>query len=228
MAYMMKMLRQAIANYYGDSVPDVATFKNRRRKTFIELLEKDVDAAGWRQKIAEANAFRGTRQGVVTRLQNERQSKLAEQQAAHMQQIAELKAKHEREKAELVAHYEPALLEANSELEEASKAVDNVKRASYFAGLKAEDDGRAAYRSDIESAIRETVDTFIDQNLMSDEEGTAVMKRAHQEAMVSDLAYIAEKLTDLRGAVLAFIQADKLPPLTVEAWLIENGKDLMS
>jgi hypothetical protein len=227
MEYFKKLLRKAIDLYYGDRVPDLGTFKNRRRKTFMQKLEEEVNATEWRQKIAESVQARGTKQGVVTRLQNERQAKRAELEAVQMQEIAELKAKHQRQQTILVAHYEPKLLEANDAYKEADHEVSKVKRASYYAGMKSEDDGESFYNEkDIDVAIRNRVDGFMEMNLGSDEEGLAVLKRVKEEEMISDLAYISEKVPELREAVLEFVRLGKLPPITIEAWRIENGVDL--
>jgi len=227
MAHMVKMLRLAISDFYGDRVPDVTTFKNRRRKSFMEQLEIEVNAEKWRKLIADAVQFRGTRQAVVTRLENERRSKITEMDAAHRQQLAELKAKQERELAQLSAHYEPAVLEAETELKNATDSLQKVQRESYFAGMKAEDDNRRFYGTKtIEEAISERVDQYIDQNLGIDSEGQAVELRVHQENLCADIAYIAEKVPELREVVLEFIKAGKLPQITIEAWGIENGKDV--
>lgn len=227
MLYLKKTLLKAVDDYYGDRVPDITTFKNRKRKTFMELLEKEVNALGWRERISQAISVRGTKQGVVTRLNNEQSAKLAELDATHNEEIARLKLKHQTENKKLVAHYEPALLEAREELSVAEKEVSRIKRESYFAGLKAEDDLRSFYgERTIDNAITERVDTFIEQNLEDDDDGKAVQQRLHEETIIGDLVHLVEKVPELREQLLVFIQKGKLPEITVEAWLIENGQDL--
>jgi hypothetical protein len=229
MEFMKRTLKNAIAEYYGDRVPDLNTFKARRKKTFMLKLEEEVGATEWRLSIANAIGIKGDKQGAVTRLQNTRRSKQLELEAEQLQEIAEIKARHQLELTQLVAHYEPALLEANEALKIAEEQVKKTKRASYFAGMKTEDDGESFYQErDIEAAIKNRVEVFTEQNLGSDEEGRSVLLRVKQEDMVSQMAYIAEKLSELRGMVLKFINAGKLPPVTVEAWGIENGKDISS
>lgn len=231
-AYMLKTLNKAIAAFYGDSVPTLEVFRNKRRKTYMARLEDEVNAASWRAKIAEANIAKGSAQGVVTRLRNERESRSTTLAAKHREEMEALKAKHERERTELVEHYEPALLEAGQRLKEKEGEVEVLHRASYFAALNQEDDNRnVGYysRGDetlLDRAIRERVDDYIETNLTVDDEGQSVLLRMSQETLVSDAAFIAANMNELRGMVLSFIANQQLPPITVKAWLIESGRDL--
>jgi excinuclease UvrABC ATPase subunit len=226
-SYMMNALKKAIAKYYGDRVPTLEDFRNKKRKTFMEKLEEAVNATEWRTKLAEARAVRGTAQGVVTRLENEHSVRKVELDTKHQQEYAELKAKQQKEIAALAAHYEMPKLDAREALQLREKELSELARASYFAGLGNEDDGKSMYSSPtIDDAIRQRVDKFIELNLTEDEEGIAVLKRMEQEQLVSDSAHIADNMKDLRALVIEFIGDGKLPPVTVEAWRIENGVDL--
>jgi hypothetical protein len=71
------------------------------------------------------------------------------------------------------------------------------------------------------------VDGFIEKNLMADDEGKQVQLRIRQEKLISDAVYIAKDINHLRELVLGFVASGKLPAITVEAWLIENGMDLL-
>jgi hypothetical protein len=228
-AYMMSALKKAIAKFYGDRVPTLDAFRNKRRKTFMEKLELAVDAAGWRQKLSDQRVLRGTAQGVVTRLDNERSARQIELRAKHEQEVADLRAKQQLESTKLIQHYEPAMLDAKEKLNAQETAISAMERESYFAGLGIEDDNRQFYRGSVtvDNAITERVDAFIENNLVEDEEGSAVLKRMEQEQLISDSTYIAGNMADLRKLVLEFINNKKLPNITVEAWLIENGVDLM-
>lgn len=223
--YIMRTLLGAIDNFYGDRVPGLDSFKSKR--TYMEKLEKEVDATSWRQKIEDANKEKGVAQGVVTRLENNRQSKKTEMDARHQQEIAQLKERQAREIANMVAEYEPSILEAKQKLNDAVAKVSEVVRASYFAGLGIEDDLRQTYGSlTIEKAIAERVDSFISRNLQDDEEGKLVLVRVGQEKLISDAVWIAKDMIDLRAKVISFIGKGKLPKITVEAWMIENCKDI--
>ena len=226
--YMQKTLNTAIDAFYGEAVPTLKGFIAQRRATFIAKLEEKVDAATHRANIATARDLAGRAQGVVTRLENERRVKQVEMNARHEKEIADLRAKQQKELTDLVAHYEPSLLDATTKRDETAKERDAVERAAYFAVLGIEDDGRSFYRSDIsvENALRQRVDEFTERNLMSDEGGAAVQKRVDQEKLMADAVWIAKDMKDLRELVLGFIAAGKLPAITIEAWLIENGKDL--
>lgn len=225
--YMGSTLRKAVSSYYGDRVPTLKEFINRRRKTYMDKLEQEVGAQGLRDGLAEARQVKGTKQGVLTKLDENFQVKQVEQRARFEQEIAELKAKHQREAAELVAKYEPDRMNARAELREAEEKLSELGRASYFAGLEAEDDGRQFYGAKtVDDAIKERVDAYIEQNLGNDEEGRAVEQRINEESMINDIVYIADNMKDLRLKILSFIAVGKLPPITIEAWLIENGKDL--
>jgi hypothetical protein len=226
-SYMMNALKKAIASYYGDRVPTLEDFRNKKRKTFMEKLEEAVNATEWRTKLADARELRGRAQGVCTRLDNEYSAKTIELSAKQQQEFAELQAKHQKEKATLAAHYEMPKLDAREALQQREKELNALQRESFFAGLGNEDDGKSLYGNPgIDEAIRNRVDKFIELNLTSDEDGLAVLKRLEQEQLVSDSAHIADNMKDLRSLVIEFITDNKLPPITVEAWRIENGVDL--
>jgi hypothetical protein len=225
--YMMRTLKSAIATYYGDSVPTLDVYKNRKRSTFMDDYRKKVNAQDWLAKISESKVSLGNANGSLTRLSDNRTAKQAEMNARHQQEQAELRAKQEREKADLIAHYEPSVNDARQLVKERQDALNSVVRQSYFAGRMEEDDGRSMYHDkDIEAAVREMVDGYINNNLMNDAEGAAVLKRIEQERLLSDVAYIAGNMKELRQFVLDFITAKELPPITVKAWLIVDGKDI--
>lgn len=225
--YMMRTLRGAIATFYGDKVPDLKTFTNQKRKTFIAKLEELVDAAGWRAKIAAAVDEFGRAKAAQTVVSNNYQVKKTEIVARQSKEMEELRAKQAKELVELDAHYAPSTLEAKNKANEKSDALDAARRASYFAAIGQEDDGRRIYGEyAVDEGIKQRVDDFISAHLMDDDDGRAVQVRIHQETIISDLVYISKDMLDLRARVLAFIALGKLPALTVEAWLIEGGQDL--
>lgn len=225
--YMRRTLQKAIAKYYGDQVPTLAEYTNRKRKTFAELLKEKVEAPAWLQKIADARHLKGVAQGRVTKLQENYQAKQAELRQQHDLEAQQLRAKQQKELNELTAHYETPTAEAKQLLRERDSELVAVTRASYFAGLQAEDDGRHLYNErNVESAVEERVNLYIENNLTQDEDGLAVQKRINEETLIADATYIANNLKELRETVLKFIDNGKLPAITVEAWLIENGKDL--
>jgi hypothetical protein len=99
-SYIMGTLKSAIAEYYGERVPDLKEFTNRKRKTFIEKLEAEVGATEWRLKLQEARQALGNAKGVVTKLSENKQVKRTQLQAAHAEEQAKLKAKQEKEAAD--------------------------------------------------------------------------------------------------------------------------------
>ncbi len=225
--YMQKTLLTAIANFYGDRVPDLKTFIAQKRATFIKLLEEKVDAAGLRAVVAEFRELAGRAQAVVTRLEGEQAKAKAELEARHNLELAELKKKQEKERADLVLHYEPALFEARTKRDEANTAKNATERATYFVALGQQDDGRYVPKPAIDEALRVRVDEYAANNLMQDNDGAEVQTRLKQEKLMGDVVWLAKDMPDLRNLILGFIHAGKLPPVTVEAWLIENGKDLI-
>ena len=226
-SYMQKALTSAIDAYYGERVPTLKGFVAQRRATYIAKLEERVKASELRAAIAEERETAGRAQGVVTRLTNERSAKQAELKAQHAQQLADLRAKQQKEETDLVAHYEPAMLEAKAKQEATAAKRDAVERAAYFTALGVEDDARYLRNFSIDEAIRTRVDEFTEKNLMADEAGAAVQLRVNQEKLMGDAVWLAKDMKNLRELILGFINAGKLPPITVEAWLIENGIDLM-
>ena len=226
-SYMQKALTSAIDSYYGEQVPTLKGFVAQRRATYIAKLEERVKASELRAAIAEERETAGRAQGVVTRLTNERSAKQAELKAQHAQQLADLRAKQQKEETDLVAHYEPAMLEAKAKQEVTAAKRDAVERAAYFTALGVEDDARYLRNFSIDEAIRTRVDEFTEKNLMADEAGAAVQLRVNQEKLMGDAVWLAKDMKNLRELILGFINAGKLPPITVEAWLIENGIDLM-
>lgn len=224
--YMQKTLLAALANFYGDRVPNLVTFTSKRRASFIAKLEEAVGAPELRAKITEVKDVAGRAQGVLTRLTNEQDKAKTELKAKHDLEIAELQRRQEKERFALVEHYQPALLDAKSKVSETSTERDKVERAAYFAILDVEDDGRYVPQVSIEAALKQRVDGYIGLHLMDDEDGVAVQGRVKQETLIGDAVWVAKDMLDLRGLILGFIHVGKLPPLTIEAWLIENGVDL--
>lgn len=225
--YMMRTLKGAIAAFYGDNVPDLKTFTNKKRKTFMVKLEEVVKAAEWREKIAAAIQVAGHARSAYTQVKNNYDLKKAELSAKWEKEKEELRAKQQKELVEFDAHYQPARVEANQRVEEADKIVNDLRRASFFAALNQEDDGRRLYGdADVDDGIKGRVDEYINDHLMDDDDGKAVAGRIKEETITSDMVYISKDMLDLRARVLAFIALHKLPAITVEAWLIENGQDL--
>lgn len=225
--YMLRTLQGAIAKYYGDSVPTLKDFTNRKRKTFMEMLNEKVKATEWQQRIQAARQLVGNAKGVATKLNENHAAKYTEIRERHEREIAELRAKHQKELAELAAHYEPVKVEANQKLRELEVELQVLVRASYFAGLEAEDDGRHVRNEyDITTAVNERVNAFIENNLEGDPDGVAVNRRIQEEKLIGDAAYIANNMKELRETVLFFISTGELPKISVPAWKIKDGQDL--
>lgn len=225
--YMQKSLLEAIDQFYGDVVPNLRTFIAKRRATFLAKLEKQVDAVKLRQEILEAREVAGRAQGVLTKLKNERTAKEVELRAQHDKELADLKALHQKQITELIARSEPHILSAKENQDKLAAERDAVERRAYFTALAAEDDGRYVPKPTIEAALTARVDEYIERNLMQDEDGAAVQKRVQQEKLAADAVWLAKDMVNLRDLVLGFIRVEKLPKITMEAWLIEQGEDLM-
>jgi hypothetical protein len=124
------------------------------------------------------------------------------------------------------------LEEARQKVDEFDAELKKTVRASYFAGLEAEDDGRGLREYyggepyDIDRAIAERVDTWIEHNLDADELGQQVNLRRLQQKLIVGLAYVSTKPEMYRAKVLKFIERGKLPSITMQEWEIENGKDV--
>lgn len=223
---------RALDTYYGSSVATLKQFQDSRRKTYMQKLEEVLDAPHWRKAVTDATAVLGTAKGVVTRLENERTAKSAEMKARHDAELAELKSKQAEELNKLSAHYEPSILEAKQVRDQREKELTAKKREAYFAGLGQEDDGRSlsySYRTEelgVDSAIRERVDKYVEDNLADDPDGKKVLERIQQTDLVKGLAYFEKNVETMRATFLQFVENGDLPPVTIKAWKIVNGKDI--
>lgn len=220
---------RALDKFYGSSVATLKDFQNSRRKTYMGKLELTLDAPKWRKKVADAIGVLGDARGRVTRMENEKQAKVNEMKAQHDLQLAQLREKQAKEVNELVVHYETPIMEARNNREALEKAVEEARREAYFVGIGAEDDGRRIYNSSelgIDTAIKETVDRFMEENLSEDEEGQKVLVRIQQTELVKGLVYFEKSVETMRATFLDFISQGFLPPVTIMAWKIVDGKDI--
>lgn len=224
---------RALDVFYGSSVATLKQFQDSRRKTYMLKLEEVVDAIQLRKEVADSVNVLGTAKGVVTRLENERQSKIVETRARHDAELAELKQKQAEEINKQAAHYEPSILEAKLIRDQRERELEAVKRKTYFLALGQEDDGRSLsdYRYSNkevgpDTAIRERVDRYMEDNLEEDEEGKKVLERMQQTDLVKSLAYFEKNVETMRVTFLNFVKKGILPPVTIMAWKIKNGEDI--
>lgn len=228
-AYMQKTLMSAIARFYGEAVPSLKDFSARKRATFLAKLEELVDATGWRKQLDDQRAVVGTARGVVTRLNNEKQSKIVELRALHAKELADLQAEQQAALNKLAAHYEPSILAADEKKNEEERQLTALERKAFFHALGIEDDSRQVYRGDsldIDKALQMRLTDYTESNLMADADGAAVQQRVAEEGIISDIVYLAKDVPTLRTSILSFIANGKLPAITVTAWEIEAGKDI--
>lgn len=106
------------------------------------------------------------------------------------------------------------------------------RRASYFAGLDIEDDGRTLYlrsgdKEPLDVAISERVSDFMDHNIGDDPEGMKVLLRQKQTLLLKAIVNFVKDLAEMRKWVLWKIEAGQLPPVTIDAWWIKDGVDVM-
>lgn len=228
---IVSAFNQALDVFYGSSVATMDQFKAKRRATYMAKLEEIVGAVTWRKNISVAVEALGRAKGVYTRLSNEKQSHIAEMKARHDLELAQLREKQAKEINEWTVHYEPTMLEADAAREARGKELDDLRRASYFAGLDIEDDGRQLYfRSDkepLDTAISERVGVFMDHNIGDDPEGVKVLTRQRQTILLKDIVNFVKDLAEMRKWVLWKIEAGQLPPVTIDAWWIKDGMDVM-
>lgn len=223
-----KSLQASIAKYYGDRVPNLNDFKRKRRGSFIEKLKETVNFADMQLKIAEINTRLGHKNSQMTQLRNNRDTSLNNMRMVHQQQIDELKAKQQKEMTEHGLNYAPRIDEVAAEIKVIEDEREAEMRKFYFKIIGEEDDGRYLRSPDLNDAVNKVVDRYTEYNLMSDEDGADVMKRMSQEDLTSDLPYFSNNMNELRGNLLGFISAGKIPPITIEAWGIVDGKDILS
>jgi hypothetical protein len=219
----------ALNTWYGSSVATLKQFQDSRRKTYMQKLEEVLDAPKLRKLVADSVQELGTAKGVVTRLENEKNSKIVETRARHDAELALLKQKQAEEINKQAAHYEPSILEAKVIRDLKEKDLESTKRIAYFTGLGQEDDGRSLYRNSeigVDTAIRERVDQYMTDNLDDDPEGQKVLERIKQTDLVSSLAYFEKNVETMRVTFLSFIKQGILPPVTIMAWKIKDGKDI--
>jgi hypothetical protein len=221
--------KRALNVYYGSSVATLKEFQDSRRKTYMLKLEEKLEADKLRKAVADKVQELGNARGVVTTLENNRQSKLVEMQARFDAELAELKQKQAEEKNKLVAHYEPSILDAKVVRDQKERELEAERRKTYFLGISKEDDGRSFYsRSEIgiDLAIKEIVDGYIENNLSDDPEGQKVLERIKQTDLVTALVSFEKNVESMRASFLEFIDNGYLPPVTIIAWKIKDGKDM--
>jgi len=227
-AYMMRSIREAIAIYYGERVLSIENFKKSKRRTFIEKLEERLGANQWRKVLSELREASGRKQAALTVIKNNYSLKVEEMRVTHRQELEKLNADHALAASKLELEYRPKIEEAKQAVDLAEQEYKAKRRESYFAGLGIQDDGSNydTYREPgFDDAVTRSVDSFMDTNLASDEEGKLVLQRTQEEKLSSDLVQISGDMADLRERVLLFIKQGKLPPFTFEAWFIIDGKD---
>jgi hypothetical protein len=216
--YFERACKEAIDEYYGEAVPDLETYKKRRRATFMEQLKVKLDATVWYRKIQNAKEWLSRARGTQTKLKNNLQQKELEARTEYERLKTQLEADYKAKLEKLQLHYGPGLEEARQKVDEFDAELKKTVRASYFAGLEAD--------YDIDRAIAERVDTWIEHNLDADELGQKVNLRRAQQRLIVGLAYVSTKPEVYRAKVLKFIERGKLPPITMQEWEIELGKDV--
>jgi len=224
--FLTRSLNQAIEKFYGDDVPTLARYTNKRRATFIEQLKEKLGASDWYKKIQKAVDVRARKRSALTKVENNYSLKQDELLAEKAKRLAELEAWYKSECQKMALHYDPLIQEKREEESVAAKRVSDLERESYFHGLGEEDDGRRMYaKVTIDDAITKRVDRYIEKSLGDDELGTRVGVRVEQEKLVGDIAYIEKSVETMRVAILRFINSGDLPPITMKAWNIVDGKD---
>ena len=228
--FLTSSLQGAIAKHYGDDVPTLQLYTRQRRATFIEKLKEQLQAPLWYSKVAAAKAVLGHALGVQTKLKNNQRVNQEELRAERDEALAKVEAQYQAEFTKLTLKYEPALSEQYEAVNGAQQAANAVERASYFAALGEEDDGRRIYGSDtsFDGAISQRVDRYIENSLDDDAMGKQVAQRIEEERLVGDVAYIAKNVEAMREAILGFIRAGDLPAITMKAWGIVEGKDVLA
>jgi hypothetical protein len=224
--FLTDSLRKAIAKFYGEDVPPLRLYTRRKRATFIDKLKERLSATLWYSRIADAKRVLSHADGVHTKLQGNYRVAQEEQRAERDKELAEVEARYQAELKKLTLHYEPKLNEQQELVRNAKKELSSVERASYFAALEEEDDGRHLYHdTHFDKGIEERVDRYIENSLDDDELGKKVAIRLEQEQLVGDVAFIEKSVETMRTAVLGFITSNDLPPITMKAWHIIAGKD---
>lgn len=226
--FLTASLKKAIATYYGDDVPALDKYTNKKRATFIEQLKEKLNATEWYGKIKRAVDVLARKRSASTKVRNNYQIKQDELRAEKEKRAAELEAWYQSERQKLGLKYEPAIQAKYEDEKAAEVALKDLERASYFDGLGEEDDGRRLYHdATIDTAIDQRVDHYIEQSLDDDELGAKVAVRVEQEKLVGDIAYIQKSVETMRIAILRFIASGDLPPITMKAWNIVDGVDTL-
>lgn len=215
--------------YFGDNVPTLDRYISKRRATFVDQLKMKLNASKWYALIKDAKEVLARKRSASTKVQNNYRIKGDELRAERDKRVAEADAWLKSEQQKLSLHYDGEIETLRFEETEASAVLDRIVRESYFYGLSEEDDGRRLYREpSIDEAIMERVDRFIEQSLGDDDLGAKVAERVGMEKLVGDIAYIEKSVETMRQAVLRFIGSGDLPPITMKAWNIVDGKDALA
>lgn len=227
-AFLTRSLQNAIAKHYGEDVPNIKLYTKRKRATFIEQLKKKLNAKLWYSKVSDATAVLGTKKSAETRVKENYRIKQEEARAERDKRVAQVEADYQETLRKLTLKYEPELQRKREERRDAQEELNATRRASYFAAIESEDDGRyISGGDDFDRGITSRVDEYIENRLEDDELGAKVKVRIEQENLVGDVAYIEKNVESMRVAILRFVTQGDLPPITVKAWNIIDGKDTL-